>query len=203
MKLTLLFLFAIILQSCYQPAGIRDKNNIINVDKYSLSDKNHQLRPEFDKLKFETLHNWDFGWAILEPINLAKSRYDDKELSKRFSSGQKALYFFWYLDAEVTNGGFIQFYANEYREYLQAIKKGLTLIGDHEMIDLISKADEYYLQNEAVFVELKKNNQQELLFSKLIEFNQYDETYYKIHDNTMKLLEKYARKHPNEFVKLK
>jgi uncharacterized protein YwqG len=32
--------------------------------------------------------------------------------SKRLSPGQKALFFIWYLDAEVTNGGFIQFYWN-------------------------------------------------------------------------------------------
>lgn len=203
MKLALLFLFAIILQSCDQSQEQKGNNGISMKDKYSFSDKQHQLRPEFDKLNFDTLHSWDFGWAILEPINIAKSRDDDKELSKRFSSGQKALYFFWYLDAEVTNGGFIQFYTNDYREYIPAIKKGLKLIGDHEMIDLISKADDYYLQNEVLFIELKKKDQQELLFSKLTGFNQYDETYYKIHDNTMKLLEKYAKENPNEFVKFK
>ncbi|WP_316823792.1 DUF4375 domain-containing protein [Pedobacter miscanthi] len=203
MKLALLFLFAIILQSCDQSRDQKANNDISIEDQYSLSDKQHQLRPEFDKLKFDSLHDWDFGWAIVEPINLAKSRDDDKELSKRFSPGQKALYFFWYLDAEVTNGGFIQFYTNDYREYLPAIKKGLKLIGDHEMVDLISKADDYYLQNEALFVELKKKNRQELLFPKLIGFNQYDETYYKIHDNTMKLLEKYAKERPDEFVKFK
>ncbi|QDW25901.1 DUF4375 domain-containing protein [Pedobacter sp. KBS0701] len=203
MKPALLFFFAITLLCCHQSKEIKNKSYTLSEDPYTASDKGQQLRPEFSKLKFDILHNWDFGWAILEPINIAKSRADDKELSKRFSSGQKALYFFWYLDEEVTNGGFIQFYVNEYREYLPAIKKGLILIGDQEMIDLISKADEYYLNNKDSFNELKKNNKQELIFSKLEKFNEYDEAYYKIHDNTMKFLEKYARKHPYEFVILK
>jgi hypothetical protein len=203
MKHTLLFFFAITLLCCHRSKEIKNKRFTLLEDTYTASDKGQQLRPEFSKLKFDTLHNWDFGWTILEPINLAKSRADDKELSKSFSSGQKALYFFWYLDEEVTNGGFIQFYANEYREYLPLIKKGLILIGDQEMIDLISKADEYYLNNKDSFDELKKNNKQELIFSKLEKFNEYDEAYYKIHDNTMKFLEKYARKHPYEFVILK
>ena len=105
------------------------------MELYNTFDEANHLQPVFDKAKFSTLHGWDFGWAILEPINIAKGDEDEIELSRRFSPGQKALYFIWYLDAEVTNGGFIQFYWNDYRKYISPILQGLKLIGDTSMFD--------------------------------------------------------------------
>jgi hypothetical protein len=120
-------------------------------EHYNTFERENHLRPDFNKSLFNKLHSWDFGWEILEPINIACNREDDKLLSKRFSPGQKALYFFWYLDAQVTNGGFIQFYWNGYREYLAPIINGLKLIGDKVLQDLLEKADKQYLANKDKF----------------------------------------------------
>ena len=94
-------------------SGQSKKQSIQTVDSimelYNTYDKLNHLQPFFDRAKFDTLHRWEFGWAILEPINIAKNDEDEKILATKFSPGQKALYFIWYLDAEVTNGGFIQF----------------------------------------------------------------------------------------------
>lgn len=59
--------------------------------------------------------------VALEPINIAIGDENEKDLATRFSPAQKALYYVWYLDAEVTNGGFIQFYWNDYRKYIPLI----------------------------------------------------------------------------------
>jgi hypothetical protein len=93
---------------------------------YNVFEKENHLQPIFEKERFDNLHGWEFGWEILSFINIAKSDDNERELSKRFSPGQKALYFFWYLDAQVTNGGFIQFYTNGYRNYLPTIIEGLN-----------------------------------------------------------------------------
>jgi len=37
------------------------------------------------------------------------------------------------LDAQVTNGGFLQFYSNGYRNYVPTINAGLKLIGDNKI----------------------------------------------------------------------
>jgi len=169
---------------------------------YNIFDKENHLQPNFDKNKFDTLHGWEFGWEILEPINIADSSSEDQELSKRFSPGQKALYFFWYLDGEVTNGGFIQFYWNGYRHYLPTIMEGLKLIGDEELITLIDKADKEYLDNKGQFDLQKAKGNWEPLYTNLTNFETYDNEFYKIHNNTMALIEKYARSHLEEFVKL-
>ncbi|MGY4539557.1 hypothetical protein ACVW0P_003992 [Mucilaginibacter sp. UYNi724] len=144
--------------------------------------ENH-LRPDFSTSEFETLNGWDFGWEILSTINIAESSDDDDELSKRFSPGQKALYFFWYLDGAVANGGFKQFYDHNYGKYLPTIKNGLALVGDIELLSLVDKVERAYLENQKTFDE-------------------YNASYFQLHDNTMAIIEKYARANVEEFVKL-
>jgi len=177
--------------------------NINDMDEFSVFNKSNHLKPEFDKLKFDSLHDWELGWEILKPIDKAKSDEHEKELSKQFSPGQKALYFFWYLDAQVTNGGFIQFYWNGYRRYLPTILKGLELLEDKDLIGLITKVDKEYLSNLKTFEKHRELNDWEPLYKNLTEFEKYDSIYYSIHDNTMKKIEKYIRLHPDDFVTLK
>ncbi|PKP50743.1 MAG: hypothetical protein CVT94_00960 [Bacteroidetes bacterium HGW-Bacteroidetes-11] len=203
MKRYFKFGFLLLLLSCTQINNKSISMTEDSQDLFNVFDLNNHLKPDFDKTRFDTLHGWDFGWAILEPINIAKSRDDDKDLSKRFSPGQKALYFFWYLDEEVTNGGFIQYYWNGYRDYIPTIKNGLKLIGDSSVIGLIDKADKEYLANKDKFVLQRKMDDWEPLYNDLKKFDEYDQIYYKIHDQTMELIEKYIRLHPNDFVNLK
>lgn len=173
------------------------------VELYDSFTKSDHLSPDFDKIAFDTLHSWDFGWAILEPINIAPDKEQEIFLSKRLSPGQKALYFFWYLDAEVTNGGFIQFYWNGYRQYIPPILDGLKLIGDTTLFELVEKADQEYLVHKQMFDFQRQKDDWEPLYNGLKVFEEFDEHYYKIHNNTMELIEKYARQNPNEFVRLK
>jgi hypothetical protein len=170
---------------------------------YTSFDAANHLKPDFKKSLFKKLHSWDLGWALLQPINIASSRNDDKVLTKRFSPGQKALYFFWYLDAQVTNSGFIQFYWNGYREYLPPIIKGLKLIGDETLVDLLSSVDNLYISSKLKFEVQQKAQDWAPLYKDIKEFEDFDQTYYTIHNNTMELIEKYAREFPSDFVNLK
>lgn len=196
-------LILILLFGCGQ---MNNKNSGLmdsSTELYNTFDKDNHLQPDFNKSEFDTLHSWDFGWAILKPINIASDKEKEKQLSKRLSPGQKALYFFWYLDAEVTNGGFIQFYWNDYRKYLAPIIDGLKLTGDKELIDLIDKADKQYLANKDKFDLQREKDDWKPLYDNLKEFDSFDSIYYKIHDKSMDLIEQYARQHSSEFVKLK
>ncbi|MDB5286118.1 MAG: hypothetical protein JWR05_1067 [Mucilaginibacter sp.] len=172
------------------------------MEVFDIFEKENHLQPNFNKANFDELKGWDLGWDLLEPINIAKSTDEDKELSKRFSPGQKALYFFWYLDGAVTNGGFIQFYWNGFGYYLSTIREGLKLVGDSELIKLIDLADNYYLLNQVQFETLRAHDDYPSVYKSLNGFQTYDDAYYKIRDNTMQLIEAYARKYPEEFVKL-
>ena len=161
------------------------------------------LKPDFEKNTFESLHLWDFGWELLEPLNIATDQENSEiELSRRLSPGQKALYFFWYLDAQVTNGGFIQFYWNGYRKYLAPILQGLQLIGDSAMILLVNKVDEAYSIHKLEFDKQQELGDWESLYDNLTIFEKYDSEYYQSHDKTMSMIEEYARANPDEFVNL-
>jgi hypothetical protein len=203
MRRPLIFLFLFFTISCGQTENQSNKKANTSMELYNVFDKDNHLQPFFDKTSFDTLHGWDFGWAILEPINIAKGKEDEKLLSKRFSSGQKALYFIWYLDAEVTNGGFIQFYWNDNRKYLPPIIDGLKLIDDTSMLDLVDKADTEYLKHKEQFNLQRQKDDWQPLYNSLKKFDEYDSIYYSTHDRMMELIERYARQHSEEFVKLK
>ena len=170
---------------------------------YDKFDSANHLRPEFSKSKFQELTGSDLGWELLEPINIATDNEESElELSTRLSPGQKALYFIWYLDAQVTNGGFIQFYWNGYRKYIEPILTGLKLIGDNAMYELVKKVDIEYLANQDKFLEQQELDDWEPLYDQLTQFEEFDEIYYEQNDESMSLLEKYARRNPEEFVTL-
>jgi len=174
-----------------------------SIDLYNTFESDNQLKPDFKKSTFDNLHSWDLGWAILRPINIAADKNQEKLLSKRLAPGQKLLYFFWYLDAEVTNGGFIQFYWNGNRPYLSPIFDGLKLIGDHNLKTLLEEADLEYLANKDKFISHQnKEDGLESLYDDLKSFDGFDTKYYKVHERTMELIEKYIRENPEEFMRL-
>lgn len=172
------------------------------MNNYDVFEKENHLKPKLAKTEFESNYSWDLGWLILEPINIAGDEQNEILLSKRFSAGQKALYFFWYLDGEVTNGGFIQFYWNGKRKYLPAITKGLELIGDRDMLNLVDKAEKLYIENKERFDLGRTQEDFSKLYDDLIEFDDLDGIFYDMHDKTMDLIEKYVRQNPEEFVNL-
>ncbi len=171
-------------------------------DLWAEFDSNNHLQPEMKTVKFESLHLWDLGWELLEPLDIASSDEHEIELSKRFSPGQKALYFFWYLDGQVTNGGFVQFYWNGYAKYLPAIYRGLGMIGDKVLIKLLDRVHNYLVEQLPVFQKAIDTDDFEGAYELLPEFEDFDEEYYELHEQTMGLIEKYARSNPKEFVKL-
>ena len=188
--------FVLILTSCTSTMTER-------MNHWSTFESSTHLQPEMNASEFNSLHSWDFGWELLEPLNKATSDEHEIELSKKFSPGQKALYFFWYLDGQVTNGGFVQFYWNGYDKYLPAITDGLTLIGDTEMNQLVGDVEHYVTENLSAFRKAERNDDFSGAYEQLPEMEKFEDRYFELHDRTMELIEQYARTNTNEFVKLK
>ncbi len=169
-------------------------------DAYWEFDKTVHFRPELNKGEFFKLSDFDFGWFVLEPISeFIKDKEHEIERGKSLSYGQKALYYWWYLDAQVTNGGFVQFYYNGYGPYVSTIIKGLEHIGDTEMANLVKKADKIYKKNKKL---MDKAQESDLfgsdLYDRLDEMSLLDDKYYEMNEKTMSLIESYIRKNPNE-----
>lgn len=170
-------------------------------DPYWNFEPEKHFKPSLNKGDFFRLNGVDFNWFILEPITkLIQNREQEIELGSALSYGQKALYYWWYVDAQVTNGGFVQFYYNEYGMYVPTIIKSLEYIGDKKMADLIQRAENYYQKNKKI---INKSREKDLfdgdLYEQLEDFSLFDSEYYKLSKKTMIKIEKYIRKNPNHF----
>lgn len=166
---------------------------------WEFNEKEHFL-PELSKGEFFKLSGYDFGWFVLEPISkFIEDRKYEIERGKSLSYGQKALYYWWYLDAQVTNGGFVQFYYNGYGSYVPTIIKGLEYIGDTKMADLVKKADGIYQKNKKLMDKAQASDSfGSDLYDRLDEMSLLDKDYYEMNENTMSLIEAYIRKKTNE-----
>ena len=171
-------------------------------DPYWEFDKTTHYRPKLKKGDFFRLTGFDFGWFILEPI----SEYIQDiqgELTKgnTLSYGQKALYYWWYVDAQVTNGGFTQFYFNDYGKYVPTIIKALKHIGDNKMAELVNRSYELYLKENKKIKDARQGGLEGFsnLYKEVKDFEALDEEYYNLNEQTMKNIENYIRKNPNEF----
>jgi antitoxin component YwqK of YwqJK toxin-antitoxin module len=170
-------------------------------DPYWEFDKSVHYRPKLNKGDFFRLTNYEFGWFVLKPIsNFIKDSEGEITKGKSLSYGQKAIYYWWYIDGQVTNGGFIQFYYNGYEKYVPTIIKSLEHIGDKKMAELIQRADNIFQKNKKLIDKAQEKSLFESdLYERLEELSDLDSEYYKLNKKTMIRLEKYIRKNPNEF----
>lgn len=185
----------LLIMSIFNLFGCKEKNEN---DSYWIFNENEHFKPKLNKGDFYKLSGYDFGWFVLEPLT-KYIKNDEIEKGKSLSYAQKSLYYWWYLDAQVTNGGFVQFYYNGYEKYIPTIVKGLEHIGDKKMSNLVKKADKIYQKNKKL---MKKAQKSDLfgsdLYDRLDELSILDDEYFDLNEKTMSLIEKYFRNHSNE-----
>ncbi len=170
-------------------------------DPYWNFDESRHFRPNLVKGEFFKLTGFDFGWYVLEPISeYIKDEKGELKKGNTLSYGQKALYYWWYVDAQVTNGGFTQFYYNGYGKYVPTIIKGLKHIGDNKMAGLVNRSYDIYLKENKKIKDARKGGLQEFsnLYKEIEDFDELDDEYYDLNEKTMKIIENYIRKNPNE-----
>jgi antitoxin component YwqK of YwqJK toxin-antitoxin module len=170
-------------------------------DPYWEFDKIKHYKPKLNKGDFYSLTGFDFGWFVLEPISeYIQDRKGELTRGNTLSYGQKALYYWWYVDAQVTNGGFIQFYFNDYGKYAPTVIKALKHIGDNKMAELVNRSYELYLKENRKIKDARQGGLEGFssLYKEIKDFDELDDEYYKLNDQTMKNIENYIRRHPNE-----
>ena len=160
------------------------------------------LCPSISQTDFDQMKRWDLGWLLLEPLNIAQDDKQEVELSKRFSPGQKALYFFWFIESQVSNGGFIQFYWYGYDQYLPVIIEGLELVKDTDMLALIAEAEETVMKHKKRLMDFYDALDFASAYEAMPEFIGLNKRFMALHDATMDKIEAFARKHPEQFARL-
>lgn len=171
-----------------------------NADIYSSFNACEHFKGNISRRKFKQLRGFDLCWELLQPLSMMVGHKSyEKDRLQCFSPGQKALYMFWQLDSEVTNGGFVQFFWNGNAEYIPALIKGLDLIGDKAMQHVIIDAYEEYQHQKSSFNQYKHLFESPL-YDELDKLNQLDFEYFRLHKKTIDKLEKYIKTNPEEFI---
>ncbi len=192
-QLITIFLFMSFLNNLFGQSAPKE-------DPYWAFDQNCHFKPQINKGDYFKLKSFDFGWLILAPISeFIQKKGSEKEYGKCLSYGQKALYYWWYVDAQVTNGGFVQFYFNGYAEYVPTIIKGLEYVGDTEMADLVKRADKIYQKHKKKIEKAReKDTFDDNLYDKLEDLSYLDDDYYEMNEQTMNIIEDFIRNHSEE-----
>jgi len=177
------------------------RQNKSKIDPYWEFNESEHFRPKLNRDDFFKLTGFDFGWFVLEPISeYIKNRKGELKKSKNLSYAQKALYYWWYVDAQVNNGGFTQYYYNDYGKYTPTIIKALNHIGDDKMAELINRSYELYLKENKKIKNAQFGSWEEFsnLYKEIKDFDDLSYEYFNLNNQTMKNIENYIRKNPNE-----
>ena len=124
-------------------------------------------------------------------------------ITKKFNSSQQAIYLTWWLEGEVNNGGFNQFYTNSSGQYADMVPEQLRKMGATKFAELAERANQIYKSN---YEQIRKEQDGTIEgFSKSYEnnpLNELDDEFYKLYEQEnlyMKQIE-FIRMNKNDFI---
>ncbi|MBW1296367.1 DMP19 family protein [Aquimarina litoralis] len=126
-----------------------------------------------------------------------------KYITESFNSSQQAIYLSWWLEGEVNNGGFNQYYTNSSGQYAEILPELLAKMEAKKFADLAERANETY-KTELKTITKEQDGTLEG-FSQSYEnnpLNKYDEEFYKLYDveNLYKKQIDFIRKNKKDFI---
>lgn len=132
----------------------------------------------------ETIENLkDYFWKIVEPIfwtgNIYGTYAEYEKSLENFSTEQRYLFAMNWLDSEVNNGGFPQFFENSTGIVWEDAYKGYQAAGATEMVNLMDRLLAVYGKNPSFDREERWNEIDEETMDKIDEFSS---EYYKLEE---------------------
>lgn len=120
-----------------------------------------------------------------------------------WNKSQQAIYMIWYLEAEVNNGGYNQFYYNPGGQYYKHLPTALKLVGAKKFADLTNQANMIYEKEQDKITEHLDGTLEG--FSKSYDdnpLNEFDSKFYALYDveNLNQMRIDYIRKHKTDFI---
>jgi len=148
-----------------------------------------------DKLEQAIMDNIDTKFQDGEQYTLDK-------ISK-LTNGQQAVFSTWWLEAEVNNGGFNQFYFNSSGQFAEMAEIGFMTIGAKKFSELTKRANKIYSENKERLEEFDDGTMESFSESyKDNPLNDLDTEFYNLYDSEKieQLRIKYIRDNKNEFT---
>jgi len=115
-------------------------------------------RKIYDKLTEEiliTIPDYNLEQTILDNIDTNFEKGEQYSLDKisKLTKGQQAVFSTFWLEAEVYNGGFNQYYFNSSGKFSEIAEKGFKTIGSEKLSEIVGLANKTYLKNKAKLEE--------------------------------------------------
>jgi hypothetical protein len=116
---------------------------------------------------------------------------------------QQAIYTIWWLEAEVNNGGYNQFYANSSGQFYKLLPDALKLVGAVKFADLTERANKTYESENKKITEHQDGTVEG--FSKSYDdnpLNKFDDEFYDLYktEDLQQLQVNFIRKNKLEFI---
>jgi len=125
------------------------------------------------------------------------------EIVSSWTKSQQAIYIIWWLEAEVNNGGFNQFYFNSSGQFYKQLPDALKLIGAYKFADLIQRANEIFEKENEQITKYQDGTLEG--FSKSYEnnpLNDFDNEFHALYksESLFQLQIDYIRQHKQDFI---
>ena len=143
--------------------------------------------------------------AIMDNIDTYFENGEHYTLDKisKLTKGQQAVFSTWWLEAEVNNGGFNQFYFNSSGQYAEMAEIGFKTIRAEKFSGLTLRANNIFTENKERLEEFDDGTMESFSESyKDNPLNDLDTEFYKLYDseNISELRIKYIRENNKEFT---
>jgi hypothetical protein len=172
-----------------------------SVDEFNNRKIYEKLTPEI----FMTIPDDKLEQAIMDNIDTNFEKGEQYTLDKisKLTKGQQAVFSTWWLEAEVNNGGFNQFYFNSSGQYAKMAEIGLETIGAKKFSELCSRANKIFTENKERLEEFDDGTVESFSESyKDNPLNDLDTEFYELYEseNIGDLRIKYIRENISEFT---
>lgn len=142
---------------------------------------------------------WDL---FLQPLHEELYKRQDFAFMDDLSEGQQLMLSYDYIQMQVLQGGFIQLIQNGYIGLLPSMPGWLNVIGCSEMAKVIDDVLKVYVLNREMLDRKTTVEEFAQLYSEFAEFELLDESFHRLHPQTLEVLLQYAVHHTEEFIKL-
>ncbi|WP_179018827.1 DMP19 family protein [Winogradskyella forsetii] len=172
-----------------------------SVDEFNNRKIYKKLTPEI----ITTIPDDKLEQAIMDNIDTYFENGEHYTLNKisKLTKGQQAVFSTWWLEAEVNNGGFNQFYFNSSGQYAEMAEIGFKTIGAEKFSGLTLRANNIFTENKERLEEFDDGTMESFSESyKDNPLNDLDTEFYKLYDsqNISDLRIKYIRENNKEFT---
>ncbi|HXG65616.1 MAG TPA: DUF4375 domain-containing protein [Blastocatellia bacterium] len=163
---------------------------------------NRKKYPVLNEQILADIEDDELEQAIIDYVlDKIEGHYDKEyEIVTSLSEGFQAVYCTFFLEAEVDNGGFNQYFWNSSGEFATEALDGLRLIGANEHAALMEAAIKIYAKEEPLHRRFRLENTLEAFREsyKHTRLNEVDRRFYKLEALSPKRI-RYIREHPEEF----